>query len=275
MNKNKIANITVGTDPEFFLFSQLENKFISPVGMFKGSKHEPQPITDNGHAIQIDGVSVEFNIPPCRTAADYHKEIKFVVDYIKNTIATPRNLIVSNAATAMFTNDQLDCPEAWEIGCMPDINAWTLNINNPKNYDSNLRASGGHVAVGYDNPNEEVSLNLIKAMDLFLAVPSVLLDKDNRRRELYGKAGAMRFTPFGCEFRTLSNFWIFNEELTKWVFNQTIKACEFVNIDGFISNQDEIIECINTGNKELAKEILDDYKIELPELQEEYKNEFA
>lgn len=133
----------------------------------------------------------------------------------------------------------------------------------------------GHISVGYDKPDERTSLELVKAMDLFLGVPSVILDKDTLRRELYGKAGAMRFKEWGVEYRTLSNFWLFNKELTEWAFNNTIKAIEYVNSGGEVTNPQDIIEAINTGNVELANDIIDDYNIEMPEYQIEYTNEFA
>jgi hypothetical protein len=274
MNK-KINNITIGSDPEFFLYSQLENKFISAVGMYEGTKKDPKVISENGHMIQVDGVSCEVNIPPCVTAEQFNKELQFVVGYIRDTIAKPKNLIISEAVTAEFTEDQLNCREAWEIGCDPDLSAWTLNVNNPKGYENNIRACGGHISVGYDNPNEQTSIALIKAMDLFLSVPSVLIDEDVRRRALYGKAGAMRFKSFGVEHRTLSNFWLFNPVLRTWAFENTLKACEFVNINGIITNEDDIMECINTGNKAMAQEIIEDYNLTIPNEEEVYHNEFA
>lgn len=140
--KQKINNVLLGSDPEFFLFSQLENKFISAIGTNPGTKEKPHPITNDGHMIQVDGVSVEFNIPPVSTVEGWYKELSFVMGYIKDTIATPKDLIISNAATAMFTDEQLDSKDAWEIGCCPDLTAWTMGINEPKSYTSNLRASG-------------------------------------------------------------------------------------------------------------------------------------
>lgn len=125
----------------------------------------------------------------------------------------------------------------------------------------------GHIHVGYDKPNDLTNLELSKAMDLFLAIPSVILDLDVERRALYGKAGAMRMKPFGMEMRTLSNFWIFNDKLIDWVYENTLAAIDFVNIGGIITNPEEIVECINTCNKEMALEIIEDYKIKMPVLQ--------
>jgi len=54
-------------------------------------------------------------------------------------------------------------------------------------------------------------LQTVKFIDLFTAIPSVLLDPGEggkARRELYGKAGSFRYTPYGLEYRTLSNYWM-------------------------------------------------------------------
>lgn len=266
MKKDKI-NIPVvllGADPELFLFSALENKHVTAIGLVGGTKDNPTPITTEGHFIQEDGVAAEFNIPPCATSEELINNIGFVRNYIRDTIATPNKLVLSEKASAIFTDEDLNCDQAQEIGCTPDINAWSLMMNSPEGYTSNLRAVGGHIHIGYNDPCEETSIDITRAMDLFLGVGSVLLDKDYQRRSLYGKAGAMRFKSFGVEYRTLSNFWIFDDKLIKWVFDNTIKALEFVNMGGIITNEDQLIECINTCNTEMALEIIEDYQIPMP-----------
>ena len=268
MKKNFITmnTVLVGSDPELFLFSELENKHVTAIGLVGGTKNNPTPITNEGHFIQEDGVAAEFNIPPCATKEDFVKHINFVKNYIKDTIATPNRLVLSEQASAVFTYMELDCNQAQEIGCTPDIDAWNLIMNSPSGYTSNLRAVGGHVHVGYNDSCEETSIDIARTMDLFLGVGSVLLDKDTQRRTLYGKAGAMRFKSFGMEYRTLSNFWIFDDKLIEWVFENAIKAVEFVNAGGIITNEQEIQECINTCNKEMALEIIEDYQISMPVL---------
>ena len=51
--------------------------------------------------------------------------------------------------------------------------------------------------MGYENPDVDTSLALVKYMDVFLGVPSVIKDKDTKRRSLYGKAGCFRLTDYG------------------------------------------------------------------------------
>lgn len=126
----------------------------------------------------------------------------------------------------------------------------------------------GHVAIGYNDPSIETSIQIVKAFDLFLTVPSILIDNDTERRKLYGKAGAFRFTSFGVECRALSNFWIKNEVLMSWVYDQIQLMVEFINSGRTIDKEtgDKIVECINTQNKELAQELIEQYNLICVEL---------
>jgi len=271
--KIKIDSLTIGCDPEMFLRDTKTGLFVSGIGLIGGSKEHPLPITKDGHCIQEDNVSVEFNIPPSKNADELVKHIQFVKDYISDTIAKPKGLELAVVPSALFSNDQLDNEKAQTFGCDPDFNAWTMCTNdvNRENVDPALRVAGGHIHVGYENPTDDISMELIKAMDLFLAVPAVLVDTDKRRRQLYGKAGAFRFKKFGVEHRTLSNFWIENPQLIRWVYNNLLAAVEFVNTGYSILNPDDIVNCINNCDKELALKIIDDYRVEVPI----FKNEVA
>ena len=65
-------NVTLGADPEFFICNNTE--IVSAEGMTNGgTKQDPKKISENGHAIQEDGIMFEYNIPPCKTV----ESIKF------------------------------------------------------------------------------------------------------------------------------------------------------------------------------------------------------
>lgn len=196
-NKININSLSVGSDPEVFLFSEQENRHIPIIGMIGGTKDKPLPITDEGHAIQEDGVALEYNIPPCYNKEDYKKHLNFVLDYITDTICKPNNLRISNKASVEFTSEQLNHPQAQEIGCSSSIDPYELMMIKPGAYTDNYRCVGGHIHVGYEGFCDEYSLELVKIMDLFLGVPSIILDSNTKRREKYGKAGEMRLTSFG------------------------------------------------------------------------------
>ncbi|MCW8826503.1 MAG: hypothetical protein OQK78_08770, partial [Gammaproteobacteria bacterium] len=107
--------------------------------------------------------------------------------------------------------------------------------------------------------NDTISRMVVKAMDLYLGVPSVLIDPDNDRRELYGKAGAYRNKPYGLEYRTLSNFWIHTEARRIWACKQAVKAVANADSAEFmiaVVGEQAVQDCINTGDRDLARHII-------------------
>ncbi len=241
---------SLGCDPEFFL--KQNNKHVVAVGLIGGTKDFPRALDDKGHAVLEDNVAVEFNIPPAHNHHDFIKSIQHVMNELHKELPDYQ---FSDASSVIFNEDDLWHPQALEFGCEPDYNAWTKEQNpRPKASDACLRSAGGHVHVGTDLDKIQV----IRAMDFFLGVPSIKLDKYGaRRRALYGGAGCMREKPYGVEYRTLSNFWIFKESLIEWVYNQTEKALNFVKEGNeFTEEQGKLIQqCINKSD-EKAYEIL-------------------
>ena len=234
---------TIGADPEFFLMKN--KKYVSAVGMIGGSKNEPLALDKEGFAILEDNVSVEFNIAPCHNHEEFVGAIGYVMDDLKKRLL---GYEFGEDSAVLFNPRELMHPQAMEFGCEPDYNVWTMDINpRPVATDATLRSAGGHVHVGTTLPTPDV----IKAMDLFLGVPSTVLDNGTLRRQLYGKAGSHRPKPYGCEYRTLSNFWIFKKELIEWVYNQTNKALEFVANGNKITDEEGTLiqACINNDDR--------------------------
>jgi hypothetical protein len=117
--------------------------------------------------------------------------------------------------------------------------------------------------VGYEFASPEEVLSFIQHMDLFLGVPSVMMDKGELRKQLYGKAGAFRLKPYGCEYRSLSNFWVFSEEHTRWVWDSTalaLDAWQNKKID-IASESKTILGAINKNNKEAASTLIGKYNL--------------
>lgn len=192
-----VNNPLLGADPELFLYSNKEERFIPVCGLVGGTKEKPLPITDDGHALQEDGCAIEFCIPPCKTVDDFVSNIDFVKNYINDTVLEPLGLVSKAIPSARFDLDLLKNPKANMSGCDPDYNAYTHEENFVDSDDIQQKGAGGHIHIGYDNPSADVNILLIKAMDLFVGVPSVLLDSDRLRKKLYGKAGCHRMKVYG------------------------------------------------------------------------------
>lgn len=130
--------------------------------------------------------------------------------------------------------------------------------------------SAGHIHIGYDNFNYVTNNYLIKALDLFISLPLVLMEPSNKRKTMYGKAGAYRTTKYGVEYRSPSNYIFSSTELIEWTFNQVMKAIRFLNTnDGSYSINiwsETIKSIIDKQNKYDAQLMLDKFNIKIHEI---------
>jgi hypothetical protein len=251
------VSMRLGSDPEIFL-QDTNGKPISAIGYIQADKWNPLQIPDmeKGFTLQEDNVSLEYGIPPASSAEEFVHHIQAVMERSKEWVP---GLSFSKLSCIVFPEDQMQHPLAHVFGCEPDWCAWTGNTN-PKPVPPHpfLRSAGGHIHVETQEDKHQV----VKGMDLFLGIPSVLMDDGELRKQLYGKAGALRYKEYGVEYRTLSNFWIFKEELIKWVWRNTARALENVSMD-YTPYADEIQQAINNSDRALAKKLIDQFQLEV------------
>ena len=261
--KQKILNVLVGSDIEVFVKNTITGTIISAEGLIGGTKKNPLPLERKGCALQEDNVMAEFNVPATNNPMDMYDNIVYTLNTITSRL--PEGFDIEIAASAVIPEEFLQTPQAQEIGCDPDFNAWLDNVNTPPEIGSlnGLRSCGGHIHISYDNPNKTTSNEIIKALDLFLTLPSIIKDTDTRRREIYGKAGAHRLKSYGVELRTLSNFWIKDRESVKFIFNGIAKAINFVNEGKRLSIHDStfLVQTINNQNVVAAEELINKFKV--------------
>jgi hypothetical protein len=125
--------------------------------------------------------------------------------------------------------DQLNHPNAFVYGCDPDYDVWKVKWNpKPKADDPKLRSGGGHIHVCYTNPNSADSIRIGRALDYWVGAPLAEIDPDKRRRLLYGKPGAIRFKPYGLEYRTPSNFWTMDQQRVEAVYYNVAMALNYI-----------------------------------------------
>ena len=254
----------IGADPEVFIFNVDEDRIVSVEGMIKtpegeGSKNNPL-VVEGDFKVQEDNVLAEYNIPACATKTEWLEAHRFMLNAIN--VFLPDNCAYKIQSSAELDDEFLTTEQALEIGCEPDYDVWIQDISaTVSEFPSNLRCAGGHIHIGL--PEEEQTVEnleyIVKKMDMFLGVASIILDDDKERRDLYGKAGSFRFKPYGLEYRTLSNFWLKSEQLMSWVFDQTMFA-----IKSDIEIDEECRDIINTQDVNKAFEFCKKYNVVLP-----------
>lgn len=221
-----------GCDPEVFIKNP-EGIYVSAEGLLPGTKSDPHKV--EGGAIQVDGMAGEFNIDPAENFEDWNERIKSVMIQMMDML--PKGYTIDPVASVVFNQDVYDAsPDvAKELGCQPDFNAWTGEVNPPPSDPENpyLRTASGHIHIGWTEEADLMDVqhimncrDLVKQLDWYLGAWSTKFDKDPTRRRLYGKAGACRFKPYGVEYRVLSNFWISKKEHRLAVWNRLQQGIE-------------------------------------------------
>ena len=253
---------TIGCDPELFL--QLNGNIISAIGLVGGSKDDPRAVLKG--AVQEDNVLAEFNTDPATTAHEFCANIRTVTGELAKIVA-PATLTC--IASHEFEREVLvnGGTQALMFGCDPDLNCWSVELNPPPSALTDLRTAGGHVHIGYDGANMDTSLRVARMAEFLLGIPSVLLDDDTRRRSMYGAAGAIRIKAYGVEYRVLSNFWVENASLQRWVFENASLCVDMEShLESYLDqfSEDVVQECINNSDTELAKHIVDTLGIPMP-----------
>ena len=226
--------VLLGSDPELFTLDLEKGVIGSVAGKLGCSKWDKRTFSDDVR-IQEDNVLIEFDTNPQGTFDAFSKNLLDGLRACKQVSNEVGHDIAPKVSSHIFTLDELNSfhKSVFEFGCDPDYNALTGMPNpKPSAADPGLRTAGGHVHIGYKDllpqgMDFQQSQAIMGVMcDYYLGLFSMLEDKDDRRKELYGKAGAIRMKPYGIEYRTMSNFWIFETMHHRLVWEQAMKAVE-------------------------------------------------
>lgn len=257
--------LLLGSDPELFTIDRSTGKLSSVAGKLGCDKWNKRTYSADVR-IQEDNVLVEFDTNPQGSMEAFMKNLSDGLKACEEVVNEVNHDIAPNISSHIYSMDELKSfhKSVFTFGCEPDYNALTGMVNpKPTSVDPGLRSAGGHVHFGYRDllpkgMDFSQSQAIVGVMaDYYLGLYSVLEDMDNRRRELYGKAGSIRMKDYGIEYRSLSNFWIFKEETKKMIWQQANKVVaslegEWERISAMVDPQ-EIQRVINEGDRRAAE----------------------
>jgi hypothetical protein len=140
--------ITIGTDPEFFL--RYNGEFVPAyLSGISGDKKNPEKLKTGG-AVQVDGMALEFNTIPLTKPRE-------VVENINDTLSEIRKMVDSKLEFIFYEYVQFpkkvwdETPKKYKIlGCDPDFD-YKGDEKTPDNKWLNIpeRSAGGHTHLGY------------------------------------------------------------------------------------------------------------------------------
>ncbi len=263
--------ILLGSDTELFVMNPETGKMSSVAGVLGADKFNKKTVAEDVR-IQEDNVLIEWDINPHNKIDSFISNIETAHALSKEEANKVGLQVVEGVCSHIYTEEDLKSfhKDAFLFGCEPSFNALTGAMNEkPVSKNIGLRTAGGHIHFGYSHIRgvSQHSNQVLGVMcDYFLGLPSLTLDTDTQRRELYGKAGEVRFKNYGVEYRTLSNFWTFNKDNIKFIWDQCQKAYTHLANDTFmeivsIISPEEVQAVINRNDKKLAEQYIKLIKI--------------
>jgi hypothetical protein len=264
----KLGSVQFGTDAEMFLRTLTGNP-IPVCGMLGGTKDNPKPMEGlpNGFFIQEDNAAAEFNIPPSQSITRFIDNTQSALSWVRNTL--PKSVYLDEEhSSVVFDKSYLEIPEINRFGCEADYNAFTISTNRPpRPHVPGFRSAAAHVHIGWDKPEDDDRLELIRLADVFVTCAQVPREtpQDHERRTLYGKAGAFRPKNYGVEHRVLSNSWIGASGTMRTVLQRYLMAIAALNVKVTVAPGDynAIQEAINSGDKDKCAAINQSYTLEV------------
>lgn len=270
---NRQSAVYIGMDPELFLRDDKGNivpsdQLVPEKGMHVWGGYGKLEVVR-------DGVQVELHPRPHMCRANLGNELTGIIRGLIGKAAA-KGLKVDFTQTIEIPKKQFDklpMPSK-QLGCMPSLNVYDKNPTikvNPNTYRK--RSAGGHIHIGIDKryvKTPEEAPNFVKLLDLFLGIPSVLIDRDPNaaiRRRNYGRAGEYRLPKHGIEYRTLSNYWMRDYRLMSFVtgmarlVHELFVSSKITTGDLITSkiikevNWKAVRKAINTNDVELARKI--------------------
>lgn len=276
----KLENILIGTDVEYAVVK--DGNIVSGIGYVGGEKHSPLILDEEyGLTRTEDNVLFEAQCPPVQSLEDWI----FINRRMRekgNELLSQYGMSLLAMSSHIYPDSELEHPKAREFGCSASQCAWTedtMYTCGPEEA-GNLRSSGFHAHIGTTSDiTEKDFYDLMKCCDVFLGVPSVLIDLDTERRKLYGKAGECRIRVIGeyivMEYRTLGGNMLASDELIAWVYTNLMKAIEYFETGdmGLIEDLGEVIEnTINTCDVNKALELCNIFDVDYPKIQVDKEN---
>lgn len=263
-----MRHYTIGSDPELFICNNKTKKIVSAIDKIPG--HKDDPFTDGlpeGFGLQTDNILAEFNIPPVTEEQEFIHCIEFMKDFIRNKVKEINpDFDVLCQASSKVPAKELKHPQAREFGCDPDFCIYSKGPNVVGSAArSTLRSAGFHIHVGYPEHNIDTSLSMLRYVDAFVGIPSLLYDTDTERRSLYGKAGCFRLQPYGFEYRTLSSFWIANPSRLRFIWKQVRYALHAYECGYNLPDPQVVQDTINNNNIDTAKALIDEFELIAPD----------
>lgn len=207
------TKILIGADPEVTLVGPA-GRVVPAWTVTKGTKNGEKELVnpEYGLSVHADGVALEFSMAPTDPQT-WPSQVDMCLSLLSHWCEEKKVTHIAKPTVGGWSKDALLHPLAVEVGCSEDFSAYSLNpaiarptVNMPDMGEE--RCFGGHIHIGYDK-SLIPPFALVRLLDAFVYLPISNQDRQGQRRQFYGLPGLFREKPYGVEYRTPSNFWLY------------------------------------------------------------------
>lgn len=227
--------LSLGADPEFFVFDHEIQEFVPAIGLVPGTKQNPHTL-DKG-SVQVDGTLVEIGVDPAHSRAAFVRNIKTVLRQVREILGDRYELRCGGAVKYSEEVLKNTPPEAFEVGCDPQYRFKTdFTSEHPSlevvtqtpSTEQGVVFAGGHLHIGVGSGFDITDLSylwdirkIVQELHGSGGLPNERLGPSAARRCVcilgMGGGPVIRLKSYGFEYRNPSSFWLCSEQTVKAV----------------------------------------------------------
>ena len=215
---NTKHNLTYGSDVELALYH------LPTAQMIPATELNTPETSDNRGELKKNGVLqgtyhrdnilLEYQTLVCANLPGVFQSSKVIRNYLGLKYKNQLKVSLCPKALVEFTDPRMvTIPEAAELGCNPDYDAYTEQLAEPIHpaIMGLLRTGSGHIHIGnLPTLSFAQTCQFVRLLDIFVSVVHVVGYEAQvhfrglARRNFYGQAGRFRLKEYGIEYRTPS-----------------------------------------------------------------------
>lgn len=219
-------NVTIGCDPELFIFDNVKQRIVPAIGKIGGSKASPMSLRAGG-MVQLDGTVLEFGTAPATSSGDFIRQLQANITEIRTKLDNRFHGRYELRCGALAGYDAEDIEEnhiGLDVGCSPQYKFVSQNSLQAVGGVSKLSREaipvGGHIHVGFGCnlpvTDERLVVSAARFTELFHQyLPSWCMPSSFQREEILGidEEAVVRIKPYGLEYRNMPSYWLADREM--------------------------------------------------------------
>lgn len=223
-------NMTIGCDPELFLFDNLLQRIVPAVGKIGGTKQKPLQLTKG--TVQLDGTVVEIGTHPASSPQEFVDNLQSVISEVQTKLDNRfhgRYSLRCGALAGYSAQDISPNHIGFDVGCEPQYSFEDENtlvkVEGQDKLDINAIPVGGHIHVGFGCNLPITDKRLVVSVARYVEklwsrmVQTSTASTAQRNVLMNAHKPIIRIKPYGFELRNLDSYWLADKGLAASMFS--------------------------------------------------------